>query len=57
MNLAAIGFFQAADHAQCGCLAAAAGTEHGEKLTLGDVEIDTIDRGNLAKRLIEILNA
>jgi hypothetical protein len=57
MNLAAVRFFQTADHAQGRRLAATARAQHGEKLALGDVYINPIDGGDLAESLIEILNA
>jgi hypothetical protein len=39
------------DHAQRRCLAAAARAEHGEELTLLDVEVDSVDRGDVAEPL------
>ena len=39
MNLAAVGFFQPADHAQGRRLAAAAGAEQSEKFTFGDLQM------------------
>src|SRR6516225_5859382 len=57
MNLSAVGFFQATDHAQRGRLAAAAGAEQREELAFGNLKIDVIDRDHAVKGLVEVLDA
>ena len=42
-DVAAVGFSEAGDHAEDGCLAAAGGAEEGIEAAFGDVEGDAVD--------------
>jgi hypothetical protein len=55
MNLAAIRFFQAADHTQRRGFAAAARSQQREKFAFGDFQVNAIDRGHFAECFIKIL--
>jgi len=57
MNLSAVGFFQATNHAQRGRLAAAARAEQREELSFGDLKIDVIDRNHARRRFCRVLDA
>jgi hypothetical protein len=57
MDLAAVRFFQASDHAQGRRFAASAGSEKREKFALGDLEIDAINRDHAVEGFVKVLNA
>jgi len=54
LDRAGIAFRQAGDDAQDGALAAAAGSEQGHQLAVGDVEADALHDLALAEALLDV---
>ena len=49
------GNFEAGDHAEAGGLAGTRGSQHGEELAVGDLEVDIVDGHDRVKALLTFL--